>query len=580
MPKHPVLVEHDAEAKMTDGTVLRATVYRPARDGEVFPVLLTRTPYGRDLAVNSAYFNPLTVAAAGYIVVMQDCRGRFGSDGVFDPSVHEASDGADTVAWAAGLPGSDGRVGMWGRSYFAETQWRAAASAPAPLKALALGVSAGGSADDGGLYRGGAHEFGSRFTWGHTAITPHALAREFADAPDRRHAALRDWQALDQEVVAGDVFDTLPIGALAPRLGTFMNTHILGSAGEGPGSPLSELWNSASAHPVDAATLHIGGWFDIFAPATLAQYRMQLAHSRTRSLPPPRLVIGPWSHSDFSGDFPDLSLGIAASSGVMGGHGDLTAMHVAWFDTVLKGDDTALRRIPPVLLYFLGENRWRGFEELPAPTAHRTWYLADGGRLLDHPGGDSRAAYDYDPLDPVPTVGGATMIHGVRSGPADQRRVEARDDVLTFTSEPLTAPLTLFGEVRATFHASSSAPDTDFVIRLCKVSPDGVSIGLNDGIVRASWRDSYAAGTHRPGHRSTPLEPGRVYEFTVSLWSTACTLAPGERLRVQVTSSCHPRWDRNLNTGLSAYDSAETVVAHQMIHMGEEHPSRLVIGTL
>lgn len=143
--------------------------------------------------------------------------------------------------------------------------------------------------------------------------------------------------------------------------------------------------------------------------------------------------------------------------------------------------DTVLRRIPAVLLYFPGENRWRGFEQLPAPAAHRTWYLADGGRLLDHPGSNSRAAYDYDPLDPVPTVGGATMIHGFRPGPADQRRIEARGDVLTYTSEPLTAPLTLFGEVRATFHASSSAPDTDFVVRLCKVSRDGVSIGLNDG---------------------------------------------------------------------------------------------------
>ncbi|MFF3376701.1 CocE/NonD family hydrolase [Streptomyces sp. NPDC002680] len=580
MPKHPVLVEHDVEAKMTDGTVLRATVYRPDRDGETFPVLLTRTPYGRDLAVNSAYFNPLTVAAAGYVVVMQDCRGRFGSEGFFDPAVHEAADGADTVTWAAGLPASDGRVGMWGRSYFAETQWRAAATAPEPLKALALGVSAGGTANDGALYRGGAHEFGSRFTWGHTAITPNALVREFADAPDQREAALRDWLALDQDVVAGDVFDTLPIRALGSRLNTFMNTHIMGSAGQGPGSPVTELWDSATAHPVDAATLHIGGWFDIFAPATLAQYRMQLAHRRTRSLPPPRLVIGPWTHSDFSGDFPDLSLGIAASSGAMGGYGDLTAMHIAWYDAVLKDDDTALRRIPPVLLYFLGENRWRGFEELPTPAEHRTWYLADGGRLLDDPGRDSCATYDYDPLDPVPTVGGATMMHGFRPGPADQRRVDARDDVLTFTSEPLTAPLTLFGEVRATFHASSSAPDTDFVVRLCRVSRDGVSIGLNDGIVRASWRDSYATGTYRPGHRPRPLEPGQVYEFAVSLWNTACTLAPGERLRIQVTSSCHPRWDRNLNTGTPAYDSAESAVAHQSIHMGEDHPSRVVIGTL
>ncbi|MER6425987.1 CocE/NonD family hydrolase [Streptomyces sp. NPDC001137] len=290
------------------------------------------------------------------------------------------------------------------------------------------------------------------------------------------------------------------------------------------------------------------------------------------------MVVGPWAHSDFSGDFPDLSLGIAASSGAMGGYGDLNAMHIAWYDAVLKDDDTALRRIPPVLLYFLGENRWHGFERLPGPAGHRTWYLADDSRLLDRPGGNSCAAYDYDPLSPVPTVGGATMIHGFRPGPADERSVEARDDVVTFTSEPLAESLTLFGEVRAVFHASSSAPDTDFVVRLCKVSPDGVSIALNDGIVRASWRDSYATGGYRPGHPPTPLKPGKVYEFTVSLWN--CTLAPGERLRVQVTSSCHPRWDRNLNTGLLAHDSAETAVAHQTLHLGEDFPSRIVVGTL
>src|SRR4051794_33460175 len=145
---------------MSDGTVLRETVYRPDSEHGQFPVLLTRTPYGRDLAVNSAYFNPVTVAAAGFVVVMQDCRGRFGSDGDFDPSVHEAADGADTVAWAAQLPWSDGHVGMWGRSYFAETQWRAAGGAPPPPQAPARGGAARGPAHDGAPGRGGAHEVG------------------------------------------------------------------------------------------------------------------------------------------------------------------------------------------------------------------------------------------------------------------------------------------------------------------------------------------------------------------------------------------------------------------------------------
>jgi uncharacterized protein len=565
---------------MRDGTVLRATVYRPDTDRETFPVVLTRTPYGRDLSLNSAWFNPVTVAGAGFAVVLQDCRGRFGSDGVFDPSVHEAGDGEDTVAWAVRLPWSDGRVGMWGRSYFAETQWRAAQQRPEALRALALGVSAGGGANDGALFRGGAHELGSRFGWGHASISLGELNREFAGDPTGRAAALRSWFDLDRDVVSGALLDTLPLRELKGRVGTFMNAHVLGTAGEGPGSSLTELWDSATAAPVDVPTLHIGGWFDIFAPSTVEQYRMQRAHRADQPGAAPRLVIGPWTHSDFSGNYPDVGYGIAASAGLLGGFGDLSRMHVAWFRATLQHDPDALADVPPVLLFFLGENRWRGFDEWPQPRETRVWHLASGGRLLAQPGEPGSVSYDYDPLDPVPTTGGATMIHGISPGPADQSRVEARDDVLTFTSAPVTEPLTLFGEVTATFFASSSAVDTDFVVRLCTVSADGVSLGLNDGIVRASWRDAYRTGTFEPGHPPSPLEPGQVYEFTVNLWNIACTLAPGERLRVQVTSSCHPRWDRNLNTGLLAHDSAETQVAHQTIHLGREFPSRITVGHL
>jgi hypothetical protein len=174
------------------------------------------------------------------------------------------------------------------------------------------------------------------------------------------------------------------------------------------------------------------------------------------------------------------------------------------------------------------------------------------------------------------------MIYGpYMPGPADQFLVENRDDVLTFTTETLEDGVTVYGPVKATFHASSSAPDTDFVVRLCRVAPDGRSYSLADGIVRASWRDSLdEAGNFIPGRKPSPLEPGRVYEFTVSLWSTAYTFAPGDRLRVQVTSSCHPRWDRNPNTGALAYDAETTVPARQTLHFGTNYPSRLTTGTM
>ena len=303
----PVLIEQDIETRMPDGTILRSTVYRPA-DGEPCPVLLTRTPYGRDLSVNSAYFNPVTVAAAGYVVIMQDCRGRFGSDGVFDPSANEASDGAATVEWAALLPYSNGAVGMWGRSYFAETQWRAASLAPKGLAALSPGISAGANANNGSLYRGGAYELGSRLSWGHASVSASELLREFADDPERQGKEFQAWLDLDRSFSDGSAFDTLPLRDLSAQLGTFMNRHVLPSAGESPGNSFTRLWDEASSKPVPLPTLHIGGWFDIFCPSTLSQYSMQLEHSKTGAAPAPRLIVGPWTHTNFSAGYPDVQL--------------------------------------------------------------------------------------------------------------------------------------------------------------------------------------------------------------------------------------------------------------------------------
>lgn len=580
--RYPVVVDSDVEATMEDGTVLRSTVYRPDAPGQSFPVLLTRTPYGRDLAVNSAYFNPLTVAATGYVVVMQDCRGRFGSGGTFVPSVHEESDGATTVEWAAGLPWANGTVGMWGRSYFAETQWRAARKAPAALKALALGVSAGGNANNGALYRGGAHELGSRLAWGHASISLNELLREFGDDPERRDKELQAWLALDANFADGSCYDVLPVSSLEPRLGAFMRSHVTPSAGEGPGSVFCRLWDAASAEPVVMPTLHIGGWFDIFAANTLDQYRRQLALHHAGQGPEPRLIMGPWTHTNLSGAYPDVHFGMAASAGLVDGHGDLSSIHTVWFDAALKDSPEALDSVPKVLLYVLGENRWRGFDELPAPSAEQSWFLTGGGALLNEARTDGAVEYAYDPLNPVRTVGGATMMLGAYpAGPARQEAVEARGDVLVFTSEPFTEETTVYGDIRATLFASSSAVDTDWVVRLCKVSPDGASIGITDGIVRASWRDAHAGtGRFHEGHAPSPIEPERIYEYTVSLGETAVTFAPGERMRVQVTSSCHPRWDRNLNTGRLAYESAEAVTARQRIHVGPSYPSRLTAGIL
>ena len=575
-----VLIENDVETRLSDGTVLRSTVYRPVAEGERFPVLMTRTPYGRDLSVNSAYFNPATVAAEGFAVVLQDVRGRFGSDGEFTPGGQEADDGAEAVEWAARLPYSSGKVGMWGRSYFGESQWRAARRAPHGLGALAPGVCAAGSADNGALFRGGAFELGSRLSWGHGSISLDTIRREFADDPARLERELEAWRGLDASFADGSAYGTLPLNDLKSRACTFMQSAIIPSAGGDPGGEVSEAWDWPASAPVPLPTLNIGGWFDIFLPNTLGQYRLQLeASRRDPSVPRPRLILGPWSHASFTGLFPNAAFP-GGSSAAVGPYGDLSSIHAKWFRHALAGGPDP--EPPAALVYFLGEDRWRGFEELPEPTARRELFLGAGGTLADRPGEDAAVSYDYDPLDPVPSTGGATMHLGADvPGPAEQSGIEAREDVLTFSTEPLTEPLTVFGDITARLFASSSAVDTDFVVRLCRVTPDGRSLALADGIVRASWRDACADdGVFRAGVPRRPLTPGAIEEFTVSLWSTACTFSPGDRIRVQVTSSCHPRWDRNLNTGAKALDSSDTVVAHQRVHLGAATPSRITFGIL
>jgi hypothetical protein len=583
-----VLIENDVETPLSDGTILRSTVYRPAADGERFPVLMTRSPYGRDLSVNSAYFNPATVAGAGFVVVLQDVRGRFGSEGTFEPSANEADDGAEAVQWAASLPYSSGRVGMWGRSYFGESQLRAARRRPRGLGALAPGVCAAGSADNGAIFRGGAFELGSRLSWGHGSISLETIRREFADDSTRLERELEAWRDLDASFADGSAYGTLPLNDLKSRASTFMQSYIIPSVGEDPGGEMSEAWNWPASAPVALPTLNIGGWFDIFLPNTLSQYRLQLEASRKDpSVPKPRLILGPWSHTNYTGVFPDLAFP-GGSAGAVGPYGDLSSIHAEWFRDVLgEGTESDALKLPPALVYFMGENRWRGFDELPEPDGHVEFFLGPDGTLAQDSAGEGAtkegtAEYVYDPLEPVPTTGGATMHLGADfAGPAEQGSVEARGDVLTFTTEPLAQPLTVFGDVTAHLFASSSAIDTDFVVRLCRVQPDGRSIGLADGIVRASWRDACAGdGIFRAGVPRRPLTPGKIEEFAVSLWATACTFQPGDRLRVQVTSSCHPRWDRNLNTGAKALDSSDTVVAQQEVRFGGATPSRVTLGVL
>jgi putative CocE/NonD family hydrolase len=256
----------------------------------------------------------------------------------------------------------------------------------------------------------------------------------------------------------------------------------------------------------------------------------------------------------------------------------LTGQIIRWFDATLKGKAGPLESLPPVRVFLMGTNRWLGFESFPpAEAATRSWFLGAGstlGTVPAEPGG--QVSYDYDPTDPAPTVGGPIlMAPAFRVGPVAQNELYDRDDVVSFTSDPLADPLHVIGAIRAVLHAETSAVDTDFVVTLCDVHPDGRSILIADGIVRVSERDSYTDdGVFRPGARSL-VEPGEDLELRVDLLATAHTFGSGHRIRVDVTSSNFPRWDVNLNTGASFYESDTSVLARQTLKFGGLHKSRI-----
>ncbi len=557
-----VRVEFDVPATMRDGTVLRANVYRPDGDGP-HPVLLNRTPYGKDLHGAGAVLDPVLAARRGYIVVIQDARGRFASDGEWRPFVHEADDGTDTIAWAAALPGGSGRVGMFGASYHGFTQWVAALGRPAGLAALAPFIT-WSEPLDGLLFRGGALELGAAAYW--QAVTGVSDVLRRAKDPAERDRALAAL-VRDIDALAEHGYRTLPLRGFAP-----LRRHGLADAFfdllESPldrsRSAVVRVADRQAAAGIPA--LVTGGWYDLFLGGTLRSYRALRAAGVAA-----KLVIGPWSHGSQTSRVGERTFGFASGAGFIDLRTDLMSMQLRWFDQWLRGIDTGITREPPVKIFVMGSNVWRDEDDWPLARAVETpWHLrADGALAPARPGEEAPDSYPYDPADPTPTRGGALlMAPEYPAGPYDQREVESRPDVLTFTSAPLERDLEVTGPVRVHLWAASSAPDTDFVARLCDVFPDGRSMSVCDGIVRARFRDGVTA---------TPLVPGWPYELVIDLWSTSNVFVAGHRIRLSVASASFPRWDRNPNTGHDLGVDAELAVARQTIFHDAERPSRVTL---
>jgi uncharacterized protein len=568
-----VLIERDVACKMRDGTLLRADVYRPADEGR-YPVLLQRTPYNKGLwQLAYATLDPVRAADAGYVVVIQDVRARWSSDGeVFDPFRHEFDDGYDTAEWAATLPYADGSVGAFGLSYVGGTTWQVAAAAPPSLRAISPTMAPNDQFIDM-AWRGGAFLWGTHAMWYLQAIGPAALLRAKASAPDFIPSFLRLVNDIDE-------FETwvrhLPPHAFPPARpeDSFVPSFL-----EAMSHPTRGEYHRVRSvyerhHEVRVPALILAGWSDLLLGSDLAHFtQMKTSAATEEARQRTKLIVGPWAHGLFFNVVGELDFGLRASGIFLDLKEDLTALHLRWFGQRLKGVATGIDEEPPVKIFVQGLNRWRYEDTWPPARAVSTpWYLAAGRRLRPEPPGSGEPpdAYVYDPLDPCPTRGGSLLLPRTYvPGPVDQTPILGRRDVLVYTSEPLERDTEVTGPIKAVLYAATSGPDTDWVVKLCDVYPDGRTFNVCDGILRARYRASWDA--------PTLVTPGAVERYDVDLWATSWLFRRGHQIRVLVTSSDFPRYDRNPNTGEFGVEATTTTTALQRVFHDAERASHVVL---
>jgi putative CocE/NonD family hydrolase len=571
-----ILVERNVDIPMWDGVILRANVYR-LDTAEPHPVILCRLPYNKDAPDWVSYTDGIRLAEAGFVVIFQDTRGRFASDGDFYPFVHEGRDGYDTVEWAAAQPWSSGAVGMTGASYFGATQWLAALERPPHLRALFPMITTS-EYYESWTYQGGAFQLGFNLMWTLQHLAPENARRVGPDPAAGTRAMRRLLSSSDR---LDELYRFLPLADL-PALresdaGRFYFDWLAHASDD-------EYWQAIAINrrysQIEVPAFNLGGWYDLFLHGTIENYgRMRVEGGSPAARQGQRLLIGPWAHGDLTGSFPEYDFGVFSGWAAA----DFTGLQQTFFDHHLRGNASAADEAP-VRLFVMGENRWRDEADWPLARAHMTpWYLHSAGRAGSAggelspvpPSAEPVDTYVYDPRDPAPTVGGSTFLPGIfvgaNSGPRDQRPVEARPDVLVYTSAPLAEPIEVTGPLQVTLYAATSAPDTDFVARLIDVHPDGAARLLAEGIIRARYREGYA--------RPHPIEPGRVYDYQINLVATSNLFQVGHRIRVDVTSSSFPRFDRNPNTGrpLGVDGPDDIRAARQTILHDGTNPSHILL---
>jgi uncharacterized protein len=525
-----VRVRRNIGVRARDGAVLRTDHYAPQLESA--PTVLIRTPYGRTGLAGVA---ARTVAERGFHVVISACRGTGGSSGVFDPMRHERDDGLDTVDWLRRQPWFTGRLGTFGPSYVGYTQW-AIADVP-ELRAMATAVTATQFRDP--MYAGESFSLFTSLAW--ASLIQAQTGPWFSNTVELLRGQPRLQRALSHlPLLEADLVATGAEVAFFRRWVT-----LAGAAGSVKAdAPTDDYW-TALRHDhrigdVSAAVHMVGGWHDIFLPWQIRDYAaLRAAGAR------PYLTIGPWTHG---------SRGLTGTAFREG---------IAWLRAHLRGEVDGLRE-RPVRLFVSGDGGWREYDDWPPPggAPPQRWFLGAGGTLTrDEPEPGEASAFTYDPADPTPSVGGPVLVANV-AGARDNRDLEARPDVLVFSSAPLARDLEVIGPVSATVHVRASRPYLDVFVRLCDVDPAGRSVNICDGLVRV-----------------TPGRPGAAEDGTlavpVEMWPTAHRFRAGHRIRVQVSGGAHPRSARNTGTG----DPLATAVALQPVRIqvchDAEHPTNV-----
>ncbi len=564
-----IVIQHDVPLKMRDGITLYADIYRPTSSGK-FPVILMRTPY--DKSVGWAVSPVFKIVPRGYVVIIQDVRGRYTSEGEWYPFKHEQADGFDTVEWAATLPYSDGKVGMMGGSYVGATQMLAAIAQPPHLAGIAPNVTAS-NYHENWTYQGGAFEQWFDQNWT-SQLAQNTLQRLIAENTN----ALLGTSTLPLANYPVFNFGQLPADA---QLTAAVAPYYLDWLAHPDYDDYWKQW-SIEEHFSNIAVpmLQVGGWYDIFNGGTLRNYMGAKAHGASEAARTKQhLLIEIGGHAGFGRRIGDVDFGPHATENAY------TDVILDWYDFLFKDLRNQFATDKPVKLFVMGANEYRQQDDWPPPQAQPTkYFLHSGGKANSLRGDGSLAAsapksepsdtYVYNPANPVPTVGGPLCCDAkhMEPGPRDQRSVENRDDVLVYSTAPLARDLEVTGPVIADLFVKSSAVNTDFTAKLVDVAPDGFAQNLTEGILRMRYRAS-------PEH-ATLINPGQIYEISIDLWATSNVFLRGHSLRLEISSSNFPRFDRNLNTGEEIKFARTFVAATNTILHDAQHPSALVLPVM